>query len=234
MKPHKVTPFLSNHHFLQWPVQGSFGVFLPLDSGFPERKESWNTGTSGCTPFPAAQETFLIDRGLGTTSESPNFLVLSLWKEGRRGRRWVEKVKRGFCPLKGPANTSKLLPNPQIHWENRLWYKWERQGDVSANKACQTSTTLLLKKLFIMNNNYLQYHCEIIRGLRHWRASGSSEWGLENSVTYQQTPATDGLFVRAAGMGGNAQTLIAGPLCELILAREKKICSSLELIREKL
>lgn len=60
-----------------------------------------------------------------------------------------------------------------------------------------------------MNNNYLQYHWEVIRGLRHWRASGSSGWGLENSITYQQTPAIDGFFVRAVGTGGNVQTLTA-------------------------
>lgn len=119
--------------------------------------------------------------------------MFSFWKEGRWGRRWVEKVKRWFCPLKGPANTVKLLPNPQIHRENRLWYKWERQEDVSANKTCWTSTTFL-KKLFIMNNNYLQYHCKIITGLKHWRASGSSGWGLENRDMYQQTPAIDGFF----------------------------------------
>lgn len=220
---------------MQWPVQGSFGVFLPLDSGFPERKESWNTGTSGWTPFPAAEETFLIDRGLGTTSESPNFLVFSLWKEGRRGR-WVEKVKRWFCPLKGPANTAKLLPNPQIYQENRLWYKWEIQ-DVSANKACWTSTTLLLKKLFIINNNYLQYHCKTIRGLRHWRASGSSGWGLENSVTYQQTPAINGFFREGCWNSSNSDfwaTLWSNPRQgekNLPLTRSDKRKTSILLIR---
>lgn len=75
--------------------------------------------------------------------------------------------------------------------KSRLRYKWEIQGYVSTNKMCWTRIKLLLKKLFIINNDYLQYHCKIIRRLRDRRAPGSSGWDLENTVShiskYQQS-----------------------------------------------
>lgn len=93
------------------------------------------------------------------------------------------KVKRWFCPLKAfqaQQNGSHTLKSTI---KSRLQYKWEIQGNVSANKMCWTGTKLLLKKLFAINNDYLQCHCKIIRGLRDRRVPGSSGGDLENTVS---------------------------------------------------
>lgn len=151
--------------------------------------------------------------------------MFSLWKEGCWGRRWVGKVKRWFCPLKAfqaQQNGSHTLKSTI---KSRLQYKWEIQGNVSANKMCWTGTKLLLKKLFAINNDYLQCHCKIIRGLRDRRVPGSSGGDLENSVTDQQTPTANNIFfMRPVRTGGNAQNQTAGPFRDLIQAREKQIC----------